>query len=73
MKRKTKNEIEARRYFNRGNRYMNEQDYRSAIESFEKVVLLYPSDVAGLYFIGSSYESLGEDDQARRYYKRFWK
>lgn len=70
VKRKTKNEIEARRYFNRGNRYMNEQDYRSAIESFEKVVLLYPSDVASLYFIGSSYESLGEDDQARRYYKK---
>jgi tetratricopeptide (TPR) repeat protein len=67
---KSRNETEARRYFNRGNRYMNEQDYRRAIESFEKIILLYPSDVAGLYFIGFAYENLGEDDQSRRYYKK---
>lgn len=67
---KSRNETEARRYFNRGSRHMNEQDYRRAIESFEKVILFYPSDVASLYFIGSSYESLGEDDAARRYYGR---
>ncbi len=67
---KSRNEREARRYFNRGNRYMDEQDYQRAIEAFEKVIRLYPSDVASLYFIASSYESLGDDDQSRRYYKK---
>lgn len=70
VKSKIENEMEARRYFNRGNRYMNEQDYRRAIESLEKVALFYPTDIASLYFIGSSYESLGEDDPARKYYKK---
>ncbi|MDC4226557.1 MAG: tetratricopeptide repeat protein [Candidatus Manganitrophus sp.] len=36
---------------------------------FEKVTGFYPSDVASLYFIGFAYESLGEDDQARKYYR----
>lgn len=70
VKLKIRNETDARRYFNRGNRYLNEQDYRRAIESFEKVTRLYPLDIASLYFTGSAYESLGEDDQAREYYKR---
>jgi tetratricopeptide (TPR) repeat protein len=70
VKLRSRNEKEARRYFSRGNRYMNEQDYRRAIESFEKVIRFYPSDVASLFSIGSSYESLGDDDQARRYYKK---
>lgn len=73
VKLKSRRESEARRYFNRGNRYMNEQNYRKAIESLEKVVRFYPSDVASLYFIGSAYESLGEDDPSRRYYQKILK
>lgn len=67
---KSRNETEARRYFNRGNRYMNEQDYRKAIESFEKVTRIYPSDISSLYFAGFAYEGLGEDEQSRRYYRK---
>lgn len=68
VKLKVRNEKDARRYFSRGNRYMVEQDYRTAIESFEKIIRFYPSDVNSLYFIGFSYENLGEEDQALKYY-----
>jgi len=70
---KSRKETEARRYFNRGSRYLDQHDYRKAIESFEKVIPYYPSDPSSLYFIGSAYESLGEDDQARTYYRKVLK
>jgi len=70
IKSKVRNETDAKRYFNRGSRYMAEQDYRTALEYFEKIVRLYPSDVRSLYLIGFSYENLGQDDQARKYYEK---
>ncbi len=60
---------EARRYLHRGNRRMAEQDYRGAIESFERVIRLHPSDSNSLYFIGYCYENLGDEKNARRYYE----
>ncbi|HLG21606.1 MAG TPA: tetratricopeptide repeat protein [Candidatus Manganitrophaceae bacterium] len=64
------NEKEAKRYFDRGARFLTEEDYGAAIENFEKVIRLYPEYVPGLYGIGVSYESLGNQAEAFRYYRK---
>lgn len=70
VKAKIQNEKDARRYFSRGTRYMAEQDYIAAIEFFEKVIRIYPSDLNSLYLIGYSYENLGHEREALRYYRK---
>lgn len=66
---KIKNEQSAARYFNRGSRRLADQDYRGAIEAFDKVLSLYPNGVGTLYWIGTAYEGLNNLDEAERYYK----
>lgn len=67
---KIRNEQVAGRYFNRGNRRLSEQDYRGAIEAFERVLGFYPNAVGSLYWIGTAYEGLNKPDEAERYYKK---
>lgn len=67
---KIKNEQIAARYFNRGNRYLSAQDYRGAIEAFERVLSFYPNAVGSLYWLGTAYEGLNNPDEATRYYKK---
>jgi tetratricopeptide (TPR) repeat protein len=67
---KLKNEQIAARYFIRGSRRLSEQDYRGAVEAFEKVLSLYPNGVGSLYWIGTAYEGQNNLDEAERYYAK---
>ena len=67
---KVENERAAARYFSRGNRRLSEQDYRGAIQAFEKVHAIYPNSVASLYWIGTAYEGLNNSNEAIKYYKK---
>ena len=67
---KIENERTAARYFNRGSRYLSDQDYRGAIDAFERVLSLYPNGVGSLYWIGAAYEGLNNSAEAIRYYER---
>jgi tetratricopeptide (TPR) repeat protein len=64
------NERTAARYFSRGNRRLSEQDYRGAIDAFEKVLALYPNGVGSIYWIGTAYEGLNNSNEAINYYQK---
>lgn len=67
---KVEDERTAARYFSRGTRRLSEQDYRGAIDAFEKVLALYPNGVGGIYWIGTAYEGLNNPNEAVKYYKK---
>ncbi len=64
--RKNKKDISA--LLDKGNEYMNHNDYAGAIEFFKRAVELRPKDKNALYILADFYKRLGELNQAKRCY-----
>ncbi|MFQ5580841.1 MAG: tetratricopeptide repeat protein [Nitrospiria bacterium] len=67
---KLRDEKDAKRHLQRANRFFSTHDYLAAIESYEKVLGIYPSHVRSLYQTGFSYENLNNDEKAAQIYEK---
>ncbi|MEO2054156.1 MAG: tetratricopeptide repeat protein [Nitrospira sp.] len=65
-----RNEKSAQRHLQRGNRFFSAHDYLAAIESYERILTIYPSHVRSLYQTGFSHENLSENEKAIRFYEK---
>ena len=57
----------ATNYMNLGSAYGTSGDFRNAIESFKKALEITPNDAQIYYFIGITYQSLGDKENAKIY------
>ncbi len=64
------NEQRAQRNLQRGDRFFSTHDYVAAIESYEKVLGIYPSHLRSLYQTGYSYENVSDYKKATRFYEK---
>ena len=59
-----------RYFFNQGKSAFDAEQFDIAIESFNKLLLIFPEDIEATYLLGRSYEASGEAENALRFYVR---
>ena len=63
-------ELDIQHYFDEGNSYFNEGKYDKAVESYNRVIALYPDFNQGYYNRGLAYYKMGRYDEAVADYSR---
>src|SRR6266545_5010044 len=62
--------VQARAAFKDGNRFYKEENWRRAIEQYEKALAHHPNDAKNLYAIANLYEKFGKIQEAEDTYKK---
>ena len=63
-------DLDIQHYFDEGNTYFNEGQYNKAIESYSRLVAIYPDFIQGYYNRGLAYYKAGKYDEAVADYSR---
>jgi len=57
-------DLDVQHYFDEGNAYFNEGQYKKAIESYSRLIAIYPDFIQGYYNRGLAYYKSGKYDEA---------
>jgi tetratricopeptide (TPR) repeat protein len=63
-------DLDIQHYFDEGNTYFNEGQYKKAIESYSRLIAIYPDFIQGYYNRGLAYYKAGKYDEAVADYSR---
>jgi len=62
-------ELEIDRYTNKACRYLEKKKYAKAIEYFNKAIECDPGDSTGYWYLGQTYQEMGNKEEARKNYE----